>query len=113
MAKRSRKNRNQIPGYDDSRPSRDERRLEHRRVRHAAHQMLHMVDDPEEVVALPEVRRSRKPEVPAVTDTASKHRFRVWKTKFWKRRDRYQDMKAQIDSNWPVITSEQLRQLQP
>jgi hypothetical protein len=72
-----------------------------------------MVDDPEEVVALPEVRRSRKPEVPAVTDTASKHRFRVWKTKFWKRRDRYQDMKAQIDSNWPVITSEQLRQHQP
>ncbi len=112
MAKRSRKNRNQIPGYDESRPSRDERTQEHRRVRHAAHQMLHMVDDPEEVVGLPEVRRSRTPEVPAVTAAPSK-RFRVWKTKFWKRRDRYQDMKADLDSSWPVITSEQLRHYQP
>ncbi|HUF96184.1 MAG TPA: hypothetical protein VMO52_08915 [Acidimicrobiia bacterium] len=113
MAKRSRKHRNQIPGYHESRPSREERRQEHRRVRHAAHQMLHMVDDPEEVVALPEVRRSRQPDALPVADVPSKNRFRVWKTKFWKRRDRYQDMKAQLDSNWPVITSEQLRHDQP
>lgn len=40
MAKRSRRNRIEIPGYDDSRPSRDERKKQHRQVRHAAHQML-------------------------------------------------------------------------
>lgn len=113
MAKRSRHNRHQIPGYDESRPSREERKQEHRRVRHAAHQMLHMVDDPEEVAGLPEVKRSRQPEAPPSPDTASKNRFRVWKTKFWKRRDRYQDMKSELDSNWPVITSEQLRHQQP
>lgn len=112
MAKRSRKNRHQIPGYDDSRPSREERKQQHRQVRHAAHQMLHMVDDPEEVTALPEVRRTRDHELPNELDT-SKRRFRVWKTKFWKRRDQYQDFKSEIDSNWPVITSEQLKHYQP
>ena len=32
MAKRSREHRNDIPGYDDSRPSRDERKQKHRQV---------------------------------------------------------------------------------
>jgi hypothetical protein len=113
MAKRSRKNRNQIPGYDDSRPSRDERKQQHRQVRHAANQMLHMVDDPDEIIGLPEVRRTRSHEVPPTADEASRRRFKVWKTKFWKRRDQYQDFKSDIDSNWPVITSEQLRRYQP
>jgi hypothetical protein len=113
MAKRSRKNRQSIPGYDESRPSREERKQEHRRVRHAAHQMLHMIDDPEDIGGLPEVRRTREHDGPATPDTPSKHRFKVWKTKFWKRRDRYQEMKAEMDSNWPVITSEQLRHHQP
>jgi hypothetical protein len=113
MAKRSRKNRHQIPGYDESRPSREERKQQHRQVRHAAHQMLHMVDDPEEVDALPEVKRSRQHEAPPVADSASRNRFKVWKTKFWKRRDQYQDFKANIDSNWPVITSEQLKEYGP
>lgn len=113
MAKRSRNNRHQIPGYDESRLSREERRLEHRRVRHAAHQMLHMIDDPEEVAGLPEVRRNRQPDAGPSPDTPARSRFKVWKTKFWKRRHRYQDMKSEIDSNWPVITSEQLRHQQP
>lgn len=112
MAKRSRKNRQSIPGYDESRPSREERKLEHRRVRHAAHQMLHMVDDPEDLAGLPEVRRTRKDEGPPPSDTPSKHRFRVWKTKFWKRRDQYRDMKSEMDANWPVITSEQLKEME-
>jgi hypothetical protein len=113
MAKRSRKNRHQIPGYDESRPTRDERKQQHRQVRHAAHQMLHMVDDPEEVVGLPEIKRTRKHEAPPVVEVGSKSRFKVWKTKFWKRRDQYQDMKSEIDSNWPVITSEQLKEYGP
>ncbi len=109
MAKRSRNNRIEIPGYDESRPSRDERKQQHRQVRHAAHQMLHMVDDPEEVSALPEVRRTRKHDVAPPEAIAGRSRFRVWKTKFWKRRDSYRDLKSEIDANWPVITSEQLR----
>lgn len=113
MAKRSRRNRHQIPGYDESRPTREDRKKQHRQVRHAAHQMLHMVDDPEELAGLPEVRRTRQHEAPPAEGSTSKHRFKVWKTKFWKRRDRYQDFKSEIDSNWPVITSEQLRHNQP
>lgn len=113
MAKRSRKNRNQIPGYDESRPTREERKQQHRQVRHAAHQMLHMVDDPEEVAGLPEVRRTRQSDLPIEANVGSKRRFRVWKTKFWKRRDQYQELKTEIDSNWPVITSEQLKDYQP
>jgi hypothetical protein len=34
----------------------------------------------------------------------------VWKTKFWKRRDDYHTMKSELDSNWPVITPNQLEQ---
>lgn len=113
MAKRSRTNRIEIPGYDESRPTRDERKQQHRQVRHAAHQMLHMVDDPEEVAGLPEVRRTRRHEVAPPEASAARNRFRVWKTKFWKRRDSYRDFRSDIDSDWPVITSEQLRHDQP
>jgi hypothetical protein len=113
MAKRSRNNRQSIPGYDDSRPTREERKQQHRRVRHAAHQILHMVDDPEELSGLPEVRSTRHHESPDVSDAPNKNRFKVWKTKFWKRRDQYQDVKAEMDAAWPVITSEQLRHNQP
>jgi hypothetical protein len=109
MAKRSRSNRKEIPGYDDSRPSRDERKKQHRQVRHAAHQMLHMVDDPEEVIGLPEIRRTRQHEVIPPESATGKSRFKLWKTKFWKRRDAYREVKSELDANWPVITSEQLR----
>jgi hypothetical protein len=113
MAKRSRNNRHQIPGYDESRPSREERKQQHRQVRHAAHQMLHMIDDPEDLSGLPEPRRTRQHEAPPVADSATRNRFKVWKTKFWKRRDKFQDFKSEVDANWPVITSEQLRHDQP
>lgn len=113
MAKRSRKNRIEIPGYDESRPTREERKKQHRQVRHAANQMLHMVDDPEEVAGLPEVRRSRHHEVAPSDSSEQRNRFKLWKTKFWKRRDTYREVKSELDSNWPVITSEQLRQDQP
>ena len=109
MAKRSREHRQEIPGYNDGRPSREERRQQHRSVRHHTHQMLHMADDPDEIVV---------PEVRGIGDThealssephdAKKRRFRVWKTKFWKRRDTYKTMKSEMDSDWPVITPNQL-----
>jgi len=40
--------------------------------------------------------------------TQGDNRFKVWKTKFWKRRHTYRDMKAELDATWPVITSHQL-----
>ncbi len=109
MAKRSRENRYDIPGYDENRPSREERKQTHRQVRHNTHQMLHMADDPEEIASLPEVRRTGKHETPAVPPEPEPRRFKVWKTKFWKRRDTYPEMKSQLDANWPVITPEQLK----
>jgi hypothetical protein len=112
MAKRSRVHRKEIPGYSESRPSSDDRKLEHRKVRHHTHQVLHMVDDPDEVAELPEVRGTGEREILQEQPGPGKRRFRVWKTKFWKRRDDYHTMKSELDSNWPVITSEQLRQEQ-
>ena len=107
MAKRSREHRQEIPGYDESRPSREERKQQHRATRHAAHQRLRMVDDPDDIV-LPEERRTRTHEYNAANTQPQKRRFKVWKTKFWKRRDDYRSQKAAIDSEWPVITPEQL-----
>jgi hypothetical protein len=109
MAKRSREHRQDIPGYDESRPTREERKQQHRANRHAANQVLHTFDDPEEVV-LPEERRTRKDETSNGGASTEKRRFRVWKTKFWKRRDEYRDQKAEIDASWPVITPNQLEE---
>ena len=106
MARRAREHRKDIPGYDDTRPDRDERKREHRQVRHAANQILATAADPDEVT-LPDVRRRRHHEVSQPADQ-SPHRYRVWKTKFWKRRDNYKNMKLEMDSQWPVITSHQL-----
>ena len=107
MARRSREHRQEIPGYDESRPSREERKKQHRANRHATNQMLHMVDDPDEVV-LPQERRTRHHENDIGYQKPQKRRFKVWKTKFWKRRDDYRSRKAELDSQWPVITPEQL-----
>ena len=107
MAKRSREHRQEIPGYDESRPTRDERKQKHRATRHAAHQVLNTLDDPEEVV-LPEERRTRGHEFTPGNGGPGRRRFRVWKTKFWKRRDDYRSRKAELDSNWPVVTPNQL-----
>lgn len=110
MANRSRKQRKGIPGYSENRPNREDRRHQHRQVRHHTHQMLHMVDDPDDLSGLPEVRGSGEHEVVESRPTPAPRRFRVWKTRFWKRRDRYVSTKTELDANWPVITSEQLRQ---
>ena len=110
MAKRSREHRQDIPGYDETRPTREERKQQHRATRHAANQMLSSYEDVDEIV-LPREKRSGKPETVA-SDIAGteppRRRYKVWKTKFWKRRDGYQDEKAAIDAEWPVITPDQL-----
>ncbi len=104
MAKRSRQNRTSIPGYDE-RPSREDRRRQHRQVRHAAHQMLATVDDPDEI-SLPEIRRNRVREQVGGASEVERRRFRVWKTKFWKRRESYRDMKESLDARWADVTAE-------
>jgi hypothetical protein len=107
VARRAREHRKDIPGYDESRPDRDERKRQHRQVRHAAHQALANLSDPDDLT-LPDVPRRGRSDLNHSSDAPPRRRFRVWKTKFWKRRDNYQDLKARIDSNWPVITSYQL-----
>ena len=109
MAKRSREHRQEIPGYDESRPTRDERIQRQRANRHAAHQVLRTIEDPDEVV-LPEVRRTRSHETGNGQHEPGRRRFRVWKTKFWKRREVYREQKAAIDSSWPVITPNQIQE---
>jgi len=109
MARRSREHRQEIPGYDESRPTREERKKQHRANRHAANQMLHTLEDPEEIV-LPEERRTRNNDVSNGVGESGRRRFRVWKTKFWKRRDEYRSRKAELDSDWPVITPNQLQE---
>lgn len=106
MARRSRENRQEIPGYDESRPSREERRQRHRATRHAINQALHTFADPEEIV-LPEERRSRTGSGAPAPAEPAKRRFRIWKTKFWKRRDEYRERVAELDAEWPVITPDQ------
>lgn len=102
MARRSRQHRQEIPGYDESRPNRFERKQRHRATRHATHQILSTVEDPESVV-LPEEKRARLHETNNGSREPKKRRFKVWKTKFWKRRDEYRSHKAALDSNWPVV----------
>jgi hypothetical protein len=104
MARRSRENRTATLGYDEHRPNRDDRRQDHRRTRHAANQMLHTAADPEELEPLPYVKRTREHEPIGTTEVQSR-RFRVWKTKFWKRRDGYRDMKAQMDARWEEVSA--------
>ncbi len=108
MARRSREHRQEIPGYDESRLSREERKLRHRANRHATNQILHTVHDPDEDYVLPEERRSRRHENGHGPQEPQRKRFKVWKTRFWKRRDGFRSQKAEMDSNWPVITPQQL-----
>ncbi|HIE22555.1 MAG TPA: hypothetical protein EYP73_08180 [Acidimicrobiia bacterium] len=107
MARRSREHRHEIPGYDESRPSREQRKKQHRATRHATHQLLRTLDDPD-AVALPEVKRTRVAPTNNGHPEPEKRRFRVWKTRFWKRRGEYKMRKAELDARWPVIVSEQL-----
>ncbi|MFQ5524072.1 MAG: hypothetical protein ACE5F5_10930 [Acidimicrobiia bacterium] len=115
MARRSREHRYEIPGYDEGRPSREQRKKQHRATRHATHQLLRTLDDPD-AVAFPEVKRTRvnpgnggsEPNGGRASTQPEKRRFRVWKTRFWKRRRNYKLEKAELDAIWPVVVPEQL-----
>jgi hypothetical protein len=106
MARRARDRRKAIPGYDGFRPKQDDRRRSHRQARHAANQMLHTLADPDELAGLPEVRSDRHREPEPVNSEVERRRFKVWKTKFWKRRDGYRQMRAKLDARWDDVTSE-------
>ncbi|GIU92109.1 MAG: hypothetical protein KatS3mg011_1015 [Acidimicrobiia bacterium] len=103
MARRSRQRRIPVPGVERHRPSPEDRARDHRKVRHQTRQILTTVTDPDEVGPLPEVKPKtvvdHLPEVPP----PPKRRFRVWKTKFWKRRRAYRDMKAKLDARWAEL----------
>lgn len=88
MSQRTRSNRQRKPGVAAShKPPRYLRQVEHRRVRRAAQVGLTTMDEPEDLALPRPVHSSRKAdpaEKPTVPVTS--HRFKVWKTKAWKRR---------------------------
>lgn len=88
LSVRTRNNRLSKPGVSSvNKPARFDRRVEHRRVRRAAHVELARLDEPENHALPLPVRTaikadpSERPEV-----TVGGRRFKVWKTKAWKRR---------------------------
>jgi hypothetical protein len=104
MARRARDRRKAIPGYDEFRPRRDDRARDHRKVRHAANQMLRTAADVEELAPLPEVRPDHHLEADVVEGSEpATDRFDVGKTKFWKRRRQYKEYRAKLDASWPDI----------
>jgi hypothetical protein len=88
MSVRTRQNRQRKPGVSSvNRPARFDRRVEHRRVRRAAHVELRTLWEPEDHALPLPVHTSAKAD-PAEREetTVSRRRFKVWKTKDWKRR---------------------------
>ena len=89
MSTRTRRNRSQVPGVASvHKPNRSERRQEHQRVRHETHLALAAVDEPENL-ALPRPHHTAVRLEPVSRNEVSEppsHRFKVWKTKAWKRR---------------------------
>jgi hypothetical protein len=101
MSARTRRNRSATPGANSRRkPSREERRWEHQRVRHAARIRLRTADELDGV-ALPSPHHTAVPVAPVNRDhpVKPKRRFKVWKTKSWKRRKlvRAQRARAEVE----------------
>lgn len=96
MSVRTRNNRQRKPGVSSvHRPARFDRRVEHRRVRRAAQvELLQMVEPENHALPRP-VRTSEKAD-PAdrLESTVKSHRFKVWKTKDWKRRSTQRAQRA-------------------
>lgn len=104
MARRSRDRRKAIPGYDQFRPRRDDRARGHRKVRHAANQLLRTAADVEELGPLPEVRPDHHIDAdPMDLSEPVRERFDVGKTKFWKRRAEYKEYREKLDASWRDI----------
>ncbi len=96
MSVRTRNNRQRKPGVAAvNRPARFDRRVEHRRVRRAAHVELGRLFEPEDhALPLPvhtsaKADPSERPEPPV-----TQRRFKVWKTKDWKRRSAMRAQRA-------------------
>lgn len=88
MSVRTRNNRLSKPGVSSvNRPARFDRRVEHRRVRRAAQIELGQLVEPEDHALPRPVNTSTKadPSERPVTEV-KRRRFKVWKTKEWKRR---------------------------
>ncbi len=88
MSVRTRQNRRSKPGVASvNRPGRTDRKKEHRRLRRAAQLELAMMAEPEDHALPRPVHTSIKAD-PADKPSPSvgSRRFKVWKTKGWKRR---------------------------
>jgi hypothetical protein len=90
MSTRTRRSRSQVPGVVSvHKPNRSERRQEHARVRHETHMALATVAEPEDL-ALPRPHHTAVRLEPVnrdeVAEAPERRKFRVWKTKAWKRR---------------------------
>lgn len=103
MARRSRKRRIPVPGIERRRPTPEDRARDHRKVRHQTRQILTAAADPDDLGPLPEVKPKTVAEHLPEPPTPGRRRFRVWKTKFWKRRDHYKEMKARLDARWTEL----------
>lgn len=88
MSVRTRQNRQSKPGVAAvNRPARFDRRVEHRRVRRAAQVELNRLVEPEDhALPLPVHTSSKTDPADRPETTVSRRRFKVWKTKDWKRR---------------------------
>ena len=89
MSTRTRRSRSQVPGVVSvHKPNRSERRLEHAKIRHETHVALATVAEPEDL-ALPNPHHTAIRLEPVNRDEVAqpeRPRFKVWKTKAWKRR---------------------------
>ncbi|MGI9595296.1 MAG: hypothetical protein ACR2QK_04000 [Acidimicrobiales bacterium] len=88
MSERTRQNRQRKPGVASvNRPARFDRRVEHRRVRRAAQVELSQLLEPEDHALPLPVHTSAKADPADRPDRQiTRRRFKVWKTKDWKRR---------------------------
>jgi hypothetical protein len=88
VSHRTRENRATKPGVAAvNRPARFDRQVEHRRVRRAAHVDLATVAELEEhPLPLPHHTSMKSDPMDRPEVRVGQRRFRVWKTKAWKRR---------------------------
>lgn len=96
MSVRTRQNRSRKPGVAAvNRPARFDRRVEHRRVRRAAQVELGRLSEPEDHALPLPVHTSFKADPSDRPEAAiTSRRFKVWKTKDWKRRSAVRAQRA-------------------
>jgi hypothetical protein len=100
MSQRSRDNRYRAPGARADRPSSEMRRAERQALRRSEHQALHeaLGGDLDEVM-LPQHRRGGgSTDITPYPTDEPRRRFRVWKTKMWKRRSQQRLDRTQAEA---------------